>query len=374
MTARRPAEPGMPLNEVATPSLLIDLDAFESNLTVMAKAITMHGIRLRPHAKTHKSPIITRLQMAQGAIGACCQTVAEAEALVDGGVDNVLVSNQVVGAPKIRRLTALARRARVGVCVDDPDNIAAIDAAAQAAGSQLNMLVEIDVGMGRCGVAGGEPAVTLAKQIESAKALRFEGIQAYHGSAQHIRGFEERRQAIAAAIDIAGDTVVRLQAAGFNCETVAGAGTGSFEFEAASGLYNELQAGSYVFMDADYVKNRKADGELLDTFEHSLFVLATVLSVPTDSRAVVDAGLKSHSVDSGLPTLHDAEDIRYAGASDEHGTLDLSESNRRYRVGEVVKLIPGHCDPTVNLHDWYVCIRNDRVESLWPVAARGPGI
>ena len=369
-----PAEVGMALCDVSTPALLVDLDAYEHNLALMAERVKQHGVRLRPHAKTHKSPIVTRHQMALGAVGACCQTVAEAEALVDGGVDNVLVSNQVVGQRKIDRLAALARRARVGVCVDDHGNTLALQDAAQRAGSSLHVLVEIDVGMGRCGVAPGEPALALAQAIGECGALRFEGLQAYHGSAQHIREHAARHRAIDTAVGLARDTVRLLEKHDIACETVAGAGTGTFEFEAASGVYNELQAGSYVFMDADYARNLKSDGSFFDDFQHSLLVLATVLSLPATERVVVDAGLKSHSIDSGLPRVFGADDVQYTGASDEHGVLDVSQSNRRFRLGEVVKLIPGHCDPTVNLHDWYVGIRADRVECLWPIAARGPGV
>ncbi len=369
-----PAEVGMLLADVATPALLIDLDAFEHNLALMADKIASHGVRLRPHAKTHKSPIITRRQMASGAIGACCQTVSEAEVLVNGGVDNVLVSNQVVSRRKIERLAALATQASIGVCVDHEDNVHELQRCAHEIGSTLNVLVEIDVGMGRCGVAPGQPALLLAQLISRLDALRFEGIQAYHGSAQHIRGHREREVAVQGAVRAARETVELLNDANIKCETVAGAGTGTFEFEAASGVYNELQAGSYVFMDADYARNLNADGSFYEQFQHSLLVLATVLSLPSTDRVVVDAGLKSHSVDSGLPRVFGADDVDYVSASDEHGVLDLGHSNRRYSLGEVIKLIPGHCDPTVNLHDWYVGIRNDRVECLWPVAARGPGI
>ena len=371
MTLAPPAEPGMALEDVDTPALVVDLDALEANIETMARLAAVAGVRLRPHAKTPKCAVIAERQIGAGAVGVCCQKVSEAHALVENGVPDVLVSNQVVGERKIAALVALATRARVGVCVDHPDNVAALGAAAERVGATLDVLVEIDVGANRCGVRPGSPAVDLARRVTGCNALRFAGLQAYQGRAQHLRTFAERREAIERAADLTRETVARLQAAGLGVDTVAGAGTGTFELEAASGVYNELQTGSYVFMDADYARNCKADGSPFDTFAHSLFVLTTVMSVPSDVLAVVDAGLKASSVDSGLPVLRAAGEGTYAGASDEHGKLDLGATNRRYRLGEKVLLIPGHCDPTVNLYDWYVGVRAGRVESLWPIVGRG---
>ena len=373
MSRPPPAVIGMALAEVDTPALLVDLDAFERNLATMAKQVQAAGVRLRPHAKTHKSPIISGKQMALGAVGACCQTVSEAEALVRGGVGDVLVSNQVVGTQKIQRLAALAGQATIGVCVDHPDNVEALSTACQVFSTTLNVLVEIDVGSRRCGVAPGEPALALARLIARSPGLHLAGIQAYHGSAQHIRNHQERHAAIVCAAALASQTVELFHAHGLECETVAGAGTGSYPFEAASGVYNELQCGSYVFMDADYAKNRSAEDGDFDTFEHSLFVLTTVLSTPDRDRVVIDAGLKAHSLDSGPPTVHEMSDVSFFGPSDEHGNLNLSASNRSFALGDKVKLVPGHCDPTVNLYDWFVVIQRERVVALWPVAARGAG-
>ena len=366
-----PAEIGMPLAEVDTPALLIDLDAFERNLAAMAENVSKAGVRLRPHAKTHKCAVIARRQMALGAVGACCQKVSEAQALVLAGVTDVLVSNQVVGRRKIERLVALAREARIGVCVDDAGNAAAIGEAAAAAGVTLDVLVEIDVGAGRCGVAPGDEALDLACRVTSIDGLRFTGLQAYHGSAQHIRDYAERGQAIESAASMARATVELLAREGIECETVAGAGTGTWQFEAASGVYDELQAGSYVFMDVDYAKNLDESGGPFADFEHSLFVYATVMSRPVRERAVLDAGLKAFATDCGMPRLADIESAAVLKATDEHAVVDMSASNASLAVGDKVRLIPGHCDPTVNLYDWYVCVRGDRVEALWPIVARG---
>ena len=373
MTVAPPAAPGMPESEIDTPALLIDLDVFEGNVDLMARMVSELGITHRPHAKTHKSPDVARRQIAAGAVGQCCQKVGEAEALVAGGIHDILVSNQIVGQRKLDRLAALARQARISVCADDAGNIAAIDAAAERFGTTIEVLVEIDIGAGRCGVAPGEPAVSLARLIDAAHNLTFGGLQAYQGRAQHIRGFRERRVAIEKAGALVAQTVSMLDRAGLPCRLVTGAGTGTFHFEGGSGIWNELQAGSYCFMDADYAQNLAEDGRPDETFRQSLFVRATVMSRPTPDRAVVDAGHKAAAVDSGLPKVDGVPDVTYAGASDEHGTLILGPGAPALSIGDTVRLVPGHCDPTVNLHDWYVCVRNGMVEAVWPVAARGAG-
>lgn len=375
MTTPPPARVGDPAGAIDTPALVIDLDAFERNLDRMAAFAKETGVRIRPHAKTHKSPMVAWLQIERGAVGQCCQKVGEAEILVDAGISDVLVSNQVVGAAKVARLAALARRARIGVCADDPLQVDAYAAAAQTFGVELHVLVEIDVGAARCGVAPGAAAVDLAKRIAAADGLSFDGIQAYYGSAQHIRGYLERQTAIGKAADMVAETVDALAAAGLECRTIAGAGSGTFRFETGTGLWNELQPGSYCMMDADYARNLRADGTEGLEFEHALFVATTVMSAAAPGRAVVDAGLKASSVDSGLPVVWKRRDTTYVSASDEHGKLSVGAGASPIALGDRVWLVPGHVDPTVNLYDWYVGVRggldDGYVECLWPVAARG---
>jgi 3-hydroxy-D-aspartate aldolase len=371
MITRPPAEIGMTLDAVDTPALLLDLDAFERNIQRLALAVAGMPVRLRPHAKSHKCPVIARHQMASGAIGVCCQKVGEAETMVYGGIPNVLVSNEIVGTTKIARLAALAKQAWVAVCADDPANVADLSAAAVAFGVRLPVLVEINVGADRCGVEPGEPALALARQIAKSPGLEFAGLQAYQGAVQHVREFARRKEGADAAVEKTRRTVELLARHGLSCELVSGAGTGTYAFEGASGVYNELQAGSYIFMDADYAKNLKADGTPGGDFEHSLFVYATVMSRPAQDRAVLDAGHKALSVDAGLPWLADLPDVEYIRAADEHGKLVLKNPARNLRPGDKVRLIPGHCDPTVNLHDWFVGYRQGRVEALWPITARG---
>ncbi len=366
-----PAEPGMREGEIDTPALVIDLEAFEANLDRMAALLAPTGAKLRAHAKTHKSPVIARLQMARGAVGQCVQKVAEAEALAWGGVPDILVSNEVVGEAKLARLAGLARISEIAVCADDAAQVAAIETAAARVGVRLRVLVEIDVGARRCGVAPGPDAVALAQRIARSPNLVFGGLQAYHGSAQHKRTPAERGTLIGGAVEATRRTVEQLRQQGLDCPIVGGGGTGTFELEAASGVFTEIQAGSYVFMDADYARNLDADGQPVSTFRHSLFVLATVMSAPRSGTAVLDAGLKALAVDSGLPLVWDQPGVRYVSASDEHGKLELDAKARAPALGDKLRLVPGHCDPTVDRYDWYVCVRRGRVECLWPVAARG---
>ena len=371
-----PARPGDPLSEVDTPALILDLDAFDRNLRKMAEAARTAGVALRPHAKTHKAPAIGLRQMALGAVGVCCQKVSEAEVMVEGGIPDVLVSNEVVGRRKLDRLAALAHQARISVAVDNADSVAALSAAASASGAKIGVLIEIDVGGNRCGVAPDAPALALAHIIARSPALELKGLQAYHGRAQHMRTLEERKAAIASAVEMSRLTRDAIRKAGLACEVITGAGTGTYDLEAASGIYTELQAGSYCFMDGDYARNKKADGRRYDAFEHALFVYATVMSTPNTERAILDAGLKSFAFDSGVPEVVGLGGAVYERPSDEHGTLNVAACNVRPKLGDKILLIPGHCDPTVNLHDWYVGVRgmgteNARVECVWPIAARG---
>ena len=365
-----PARIGMPLAEVVTPALLIDLDAFEHNVATLGQRLELAAVRLRAHTKTHKSIDIARYQIDHGgACGICCQKLSEAEVMVAGGIDDILISNQVVDPARIERLAMLALRARMLICVDDSDNVTNLSAAALRQGASIECLVEIDCGAGRCGVAPGQAAVVLAQQIATSPGLKFAGLQAYQGNAQHIREYAAREQAITAAITRTRATVDDLAAAGLPCDIIAGAGTGSYHFEAASNLYNELQCGSYIFMDADYQRVLDQSGRPISEFRNSLFLLTSIMSKTRPDMAICDAGLKVQSVDSGLPRVFARDDIEYVNCSDEHG--NIADPHNRLKLNQKLKLVPGHCDPTCNLHDWYVGIRNDTVECLWPVSARG---
>ena len=356
-----PATVGQRLEEVDTPALILDLEAFEKNIVTLNRAVA-GKVRVRAHAKTHKCPEIAKRQIAAGAVGVCCQKVSEAEALVDGGVRDVLVSNELVGVRKIERLARLAGRAHIGVCVDDLGNLRDL----AATGAKLDVYIELEVGMGRCGIAPGEPALALAREIMTSPHLRFAGLHAYHGRAQHVRSMAERRASIERAADAVRRTQALFKEHGIETPIVTGAGSGTFMFEVESGAWDEIQPGSYVFMDVDYARNEWAAP--LPRFEHALFVLATVMSRPSPRIAIVDAGLKASSVDSGMPSVWGREALQYTHASDEHGWVEGEDPPP---LGEKLLLVPGHCDPTVNLYDWYVCVRRGLVEHLWPITARG---
>lgn len=368
MSPWKAAHPGDPVTAIDTPALVLDLDAFERNLQRMMDAIKGHGVRLRPHAKSHKCPEIARRQVALGAVGVCCQKVSEAAVFVHAGIDDVLVTNQVVGTHKLRHLAELARRARIGVLVDDTRQVSDLAQAAQAQGVRIDVYVEIDVGGKRCGVEPGVAAARLARQIADHASLRFAGLQCYHGPAQHRRTPTERQQAIAQAAQAAVQSRDLIVADGLTVDRITGAGTGSFLLERDSGVFNELQVGSYIFMDRDYGDNQRAPGDV--PFEHALFVRTAVLSHTVPERAVVDAGLKASATDSGMPSIWQRPEMQYVKAADDHGVLQL-QPGTRLALGDVLMLVPGHCDPTVNLYDELVCVRGDKVEALWPVAARG---
>lgn len=368
-----PARPGMDEADIQTPCLVIDLDALERNIRKMGDYAAAHGMALRVHGKMHKSADIAKLQQRiGGAVGICCQKVSEAEAFVRGGITDVLVSNEVRDPVKFDRLAQIPKRgARVIVCVDDPVNVTELSEAALRHGTQLEVLVEIDCGQGRCGVTSPDEVVHLARAIEAAGGLKYSGIQAYQGTMQHIESYAARAEAFERVGAQVRDIVAGLAEAGLTPALVSGGGTGSYSLESNSGIYNELQCGSYAFMDADYGRIENAEGERFDDgeWENAFFLLTQVMSHVKADRAVVDAGLKSQSLDSGLPFIHDRDDVEYVSCSDEHGVV--SDPDGVLKVGDKLRLVPGHCDPTVNLHDWFVGVRNGKVETLWPVTARG---
>jgi 3-hydroxy-D-aspartate aldolase len=368
-----PALPGMDEADIQTPCLVLDMEALEENLRKMGDYARNHGMRLRVHGKMHKSVDVAKLQMRIGnAIGVCCQKVSEAEVFARGGIRDILVSNEVRDPAKIDRLARLPKLgASVIVCVDDMANVAELSAAARKHGTTLDCFVEIDCGAGRCGVTATADVVAIAQAIAAAPGLQFKGLQAYQGAMQHMEGYEDRRAKLDAAIAMVKDAVAGLEAVGLKPQLVSGGGTGSYYFESNSGVYNELQCGSYAFMDADYGRIRDKDGNRIDQgeFRNALFILTSVMSHAKADKAVCDAGLKAQSVDSGLPVVFGRSDVKYIKCSDEHGVIE--DPAAVLKVGDKLRLVPGHCDPTCNVHDWYVGVRGGKVEVVWPVSARG---
>jgi 3-hydroxy-D-aspartate aldolase len=366
-----PALPGMPESAIQTPCLVVDHDAFFRNLDVLRRFCASHQVRLRPHAKTHRSVDIALHQIQTGgACGVCCQKVSEAEVLAHGGVKDILVSNEVRDPLKLDRLARIPKLGtRIIVCADDPENVDELSEAAQHNGTTIEVLVEIDCGAGRCGATPGREAADLAALIARAPGLVFAGLQAYQGSAQHKKTFEERKSLLDSAVRMVSSTVTELEHRGLRCDIIGGGGTGTYPLEAASGVFNELQCGSYIFMDADYNRVLDPGGKPMGAFDNALFILTSVMSHVKNDRAIVDAGLKVQSVDSGMPVVSGRTDVEYLKCSDEHGVV--ADPACALKVGDKLRLIPGHCDPTCNVHDWYVVVRNGMVETLWPVSARG---
>lgn len=368
-----PALPGMDEKDIQTPCLVLDLDALERNIAKMGRFAREMGVRHRVHGKMHKSVDVALLQeRLGGSVGVCCQKVSEAEVFARGGIKDVLVSNQVRDPTKIDRLARIPKLgARAICCVDDLANVADLSAAAVRHGTTIECLVEVDCGAGRCGVTTTPAVVTLAKAIDAAPGLRFAGLQAYQGAMQHMDRYEDRKAKIDIAVAMVRDAVEALKGEGLDCDIVGGGGTGSYYFEGNSGVYNELQCGSYAFMDADYGRILDKDGKRIDQgeWENALFILTSVMSHAKPDRAICDAGLKAQSVDSGLPVIFGRTDVKYIKCSDEHGVID--DPAGVLKVNDKLRLVPGHCDPTCNVHDWYVGVRNGKVEVVWPVSARG---
>ncbi|MFM0322592.1 DSD1 family PLP-dependent enzyme [Caballeronia glebae] len=371
------ARVGDSLASVATPSLMIDLDAFDANLAAMAAFAARHGVALRPHAKAHKSSQIAKRQIGAGAVGVCCQKLSEAYPFAAAGIASIHVSNEFVGADKLAMAVELASHVRLSVCVDALPQVQALGDAAARAGVAIDVLPEVDAGQHRCGVTSEDALLALVDGIAAQSALRFAGLQAYHGGIQHVADWTARKAEANRAADIAARYVRALDARGVRCDVVTGGGTGTVEFDAASGVFTELQPGSYLFMDGDY-GGIGWSGEL--RWRHSLFVLSTVMSATRPGMAVCDVGLKGLAVDSGLPRSANWLDasaepaLAYVSANDEHGMLQAQhDSEGRFAdlVGKRLLLPPGHCDPTVNLYDEYVCYRGERVTDIWRIDARG---
>lgn len=366
-----PAQPGDALADIDTPALILDLDRFEANVARLMLAADDAGVRVRPHAKSHKSLQIANRQIDAGAIGVCCQKIGEAEVFLGGGVRDVLITNEIVGPRKLRRLAQLARMfngARIGLCVDDASVLRQLSLICGEEDASLDVYIELDVGQNRAGVAGPDEAVALAREVMQHPRLTLMGLQAYAGSAQHRRGVPERREAARRAATRASEARAALQAAGLPCEIVTGGGTGTCLYDMRSQVYNEIQPGSFALMDHDYARNEQDPD--LPAFDHALFLLATVMSMRGD-RATLDAGLKAFSTDCG-PARPTFPGWQIHAVSDEHSVLTrIDDSGPAIRLGAKALLVPGHCDPTVNLHDWIVAVRKGKVEDVWRIDARG---
>jgi D-serine deaminase-like pyridoxal phosphate-dependent protein len=357
------------IRDVQTPALVLERGHFERNMDRLMQSVG--ALRVRPHAKSHKCPEIARQQIARGAVGICCQKLSEAAVFAAEGIENILVTNQVVGAQKCQTAAQLAQRIQLGVLVDDRLQIEQLAHAMKQLPAPnprcMDIYVEVEVGGARCGAMPGA-VLALVTLIRHHPTLRFAGLHCYNGAAQHKRTPSERQSAVDQVAFIAEQTIGLLKRAGIEVPCITGGGTGTFAMDCARGVMTEVQPGSYIFMDADYRRNELW---LKDpVFDQALFVLTSVISRSHEGFVVVDAGLKASSVDSGLPEVWRNPDLLYKQASDEHGVVQ-ARSGQSPRLGATLKLIPGHCDPTVNLYDDLLVIDKDHVVDVWPIAARG---
>lgn len=358
--------------DLPTPALLLELDAFERNVAKMASHCKQHGRALRPHGKTHKCPEIAKALIRAGAVGACAAKLSEAEAFARGGVTGLLVTTEVIGKHKIERAVRLAHlRPETIFCVDNAQNAQDLNDAAKAGKAKLN--VAVDLHFGRTGILPGEPALALAKHVTGLANLKLAGIQAYHGGASHTVGWEARRKTSQEKMAEAVETRRMLEKAGIPCPLLTGGSTGTYNIDSEIEGITELQPGSFMFMDLDYNRIGGKDGSaVFQDFENSLTVLTTVVSKPTDAKAIVDGGYKAFSTDKPyMPKAKGIENLPYSFAGDEHGSLNLAQAAGAVNVGDRLEFVVPHCDPSVNLYDRIYCLRGDQVEAAWRIAARG---
>jgi 3-hydroxy-D-aspartate aldolase len=356
-----------------TPALVIDLDAMERNIARMAEHAQRHDIALRPHAKTHKCSQIARLQIEAGALGICVAKLGEAEALADAGIDSILITSPVVTERGIARLIALNGRVRELMAVCDNSQIAEqLAAAARESGKPLKVIVDIDPGMGRTGIAPGEAAIALVEQVASSGGLEYAGLQCYAGNLQHLESPNERRDTSLSVMKRLAQLRDRLAQRGLTSKILTGGGTGTFDIDPDARTLTELQVGSYVFMDRQYNEVWQNPGDRVP-FETALFVQTTVISANRDGLATTDAGFKAFATDAGAPIIASGapEGASYFFFGDEQGGVLYDATRQKLRPGDVLTCIAPHCDPTVNLYDCYHCIRGDTLEAIWPIEARG---
>ncbi|HUP17547.1 MAG TPA: DSD1 family PLP-dependent enzyme [Acidimicrobiia bacterium] len=363
----------MTLSEIDTPALVLDLTALEQNLDSMAAHARAAGIGLRPHAKAHKSAWIAAQQIKRGAVGICCQKVSEAAAFVAEGFNSILISNEVVGLQKIRRMAELALSADISFCVDNERDLQAYDDLASEYGVRLGVLIDLQGGWYRPGVASTERVVDVAKQVDSFDHLQLRGLQAYNAAAQHIGDFDQRTASTVEFCERVIEAVAALNRAGLDTSVVSGGGTGTYDIDPLHGPYSEIQPGSYAFMDSGYLENRDADGHQRTDFNLSLFVLATIMSRPSPGIAIIDCGTKGISIDHGVPLVclmsGARSEFEFVRAADEHVSIDLKGHD--LNIGDRLLLVPHNVDPTVNLYDEYLGMRSGTVVEMFPVTARG---
>jgi len=357
-------------HDIPTPALLLDLDAFEDNVATMASFVQSKGKAFRPHGKTHKCPEVARALIRAGAIGCCAARLSEAEVFAEFGIPGLLITTAVIGKEKIARAVRLASKAPDTIfVVDDRQNVRDINDAAGKRAEPIQLAV--DLFFGRTGIAPGQPAVELAQLIASLPNVTFVGLQSYDGAAAHTAPFDARSARTAMTMGKAAETKAMLERSGIACPLVTGGSTGTYRIDADNPAITELQPGSFVFMDMEYGTIGGPNGTEYRDFKNSLTVATTVVS-RSPGMAIVDGGYKAFSTDRPFtPTAVGLDGVTYGWAGDEHGRLDVANASREVRVGDRIEFLPPHVDPTVNLYDHIYALRGDRVEAVWPIAARG---
>lgn len=354
---------GLSIEQLPTPALVLGYEAFMYNIQTMSNYLAKVKTNIRPHAKTHKTPAIAHIQMSAGAIGLCCATVGEAEIMAYSGIGNILIANEVIGEAAIRRVVNLARHAKIMVVIDQLENARDISAAAVQYGAVLDVLVDLDVGLGRCGIRDEEHLVDLAKQVGKLPGLSFRGVFGYEGQVQFLPDRGERTKQGQAANDRLVRAAKAISSTGLQVDIVSGAGTGTYDIAAEFPGITEIQAGSYIFMDGTYQK-------LGLPFKQSLTVLSTVVSRPTDELVIFDVGMKGISPERFNPFVKGYESmIDVKKLSEEHAIAHI-QGGIDPRPGDKVHLIPSHCCTTVNLYNNIFVTRDGRVEAIWPISAR----
>ena len=355
---------GLPMQEIDTPALVIDMEVMEDNISRMAGYFKGIDANLRPHIKTHKCPIIAHKQLAAGASGITCSKLGEAEVMIQAGIKNILIANEIVGTRKIRRLMDLARQADITVAVDDAGNIEDLSEAARVAGVQLSVLVDVNVGMNRCGVEPGKPALELAKKVEASGGLSFKGLMGYEGHVVSVASTEERSQKARESMKLLIETKDLIERSGLAVHVVSSGGSGTYNISGPYPGVTEIQAGSYIFMDAHYQ-------ETGIEFNCALTLLATIVSLHLPDRIITDAGIKAISADFGFPQVKGMKELEVIGLNEEHGKIRTTTGKSSLKIGDKIELVPSHGCTTINLHDRYYAVRKGKVEAVFPILARG---
>ena len=360
--------------ELDTPCLCVDLDLLETNIAAMESTVNQNGIASRPHAKTHKTPVIAQMQLDSGSVGICTAKISEAEAMYQNGIDEILMTTTNVTPTKIRRAMNLRQEnPRFVQATDSSQNARLLSEAASAMGITADVVVDVDPGGHRTGITPGTPALELAQLIDSLPSLNLRGLLCYDGGSQHVKGFEERKNQTLERLSGATDTFDLFNQSGLSTEIFSGGGTGTYNIDHETRGLTDVQVGSYVFMDAQYIDiGGETDKDVYSDFAASLTILTTVLNDQYEGRVTTDAGAKACTINRPWARVKGETGMSYTSGSDEFGTLRYEDNaSRSYRVGEKLELIVSHCDPVVNLYNQMYAIRNDRVEAVWQIAARG---